>query len=68
MEGNSEWQRAASPPSAMTESQKTDKYFSFFSLPEHNPSQSDGPFPVFQGSFPCQVYKLLGTDKLVVEL
>lgn len=37
-------------------------------LPEHYPAKSDGPLPVLQSGFPCQVDELLGTDELLVEL
>lgn len=43
-------------------------FFHLVRLPEHHSPQSDGPFPVLQSSFSCQVYELLRTDELVVEL
>lgn len=37
-------------------------------VPEHYSSQSNGPFPVFQRGFSCQVHKLLWTDQLLIKL
>lgn len=37
-------------------------------IPEHHSSQSNGPLPIFQRGFSCQVHKLLWTDQLVIKL
>lgn len=36
--------------------------------PEHHSSEPDGSLPILQRGFASQVHKLLGTNKLIIEL